>query len=112
MFKSITFNYNTVVENKVLHHLVDDDFTTFIKTRSRDPLPIMEQIILEYHRRNQKVAPNIVRACFFMKNMNVKQLLEDMLFYMDRYQPHISYGTKYHPCVLRQYKQLTFGKSK
>ena len=90
--------------------LVDDNFTFTFRSEGRISTKTAS-IIREYQRRNLPVAPNIARLYLHMRfgwdsDYATKRELLDERF------PELEFGKRYYGCVLRQVKQLQFGKRK
>lgn len=72
-------------------------------------------VISEYKKRNLPIVPNIVRLnqeWYGGSNHLILQWMEEDKVATDTMFPELEYGSKYYPCVIRQYKKLCVEKEK
>jgi len=123
MYKDIYCNKSDY--NHFYYLLRDDDFFYEMSL----PIELIDTLVYSYsisriivivfgYLTNNKahLLPKNI-AWFCRKELNVKNQydytiarVEGAKQTIDREYPHIEYGKKYHPCVIRQIQQLKYGK--
>ena len=120
MFQSLP--YQIVSDGHYIYQLIDSEFQVSDINEygsQADAISTRVNIIItEYQKRNLPVAPNV--ACFyrwwsktssrFSSQRNPVSLAVANCQYVVGAHPKHEYGTKYYPCVVRQIKQLGWGK--
>jgi hypothetical protein len=72
-------------------------------------------VINKYLEKGLPIPSNIARLYLYyskVSRLHVPSTVEGFKTMIDDYFPHLNYGKLYYPCVLRQIKQLSFGRVK
>jgi hypothetical protein len=103
MFKSL----NYVEDGR--YRLVDTDFTCLLSCQERISIKTLA-VIKEYQRRGLPIAPNVARLYLYWGTETDYPNYESRCRLLDKHHPKLQFGKLYYACVMRQMKQLQFGR--
>lgn len=130
MFQQLDYarEENLRSDNTHYHYIIlDTDFTcgTSSKASSKTETltwaqaPRVAAIVRAYQERKLPIAPNVARfyiwkhttsGSFENDKVTKNNLLADAIW-ITKYHPELNYGQRILPCVLRQFKQLQYGRN-
>ena len=116
MFKSIALAYGSDTDDITNIEIEDTDFNVVVPVSAKYRewgccIRREVAIITEYSKRGLPVAPCLARAylTYSPHEPLIKVMLRDKEMF-DEVASELEYSAKYYPCVVRQIKQLHFGR--